>query len=105
MGAGVLGDRSPAPPREPRKARCGPLTCDEGRLCRRLLQEDHVLQQGARGRPCVTLQGRRAQVGGEVGAGEEGNAFAQGNGRRSSLSDVTIPMGMTLRLNAGAAAE
>ena len=37
-----------------------------------------MLQQGARGCPCVTLQGRRAQVGGEVGAGEEGDALLQG---------------------------
>ena len=38
-------------------------------------------------------------------AGEEGNAFAQGKGRRSSLSDVLITNGTTLRLNAGAAVE
>lgn len=38
-----------------------------------------MLQQGARGCPCVTLQGRRAQVEGEVGAGEEeGDALLQG---------------------------
>lgn len=59
-------------------ARHGPLTCDEGCLCGRLLQEDHVLQEGAGGRPRVPLQGRRAQVGGEVGAGEEGDALLQG---------------------------
>ena len=54
------------------------LTCDEGRLCGRLLQEDHVLQERAVGRPAVALQGSRAQVGREVGAGEEGQSLLQG---------------------------
>lgn len=55
----------------------GGLTCDEGRLRGRLLQEDHVLQEGAVRRP-VALQGRRAQVGREVGAREEGQSLLQG---------------------------
>lgn len=66
-------------------AACGPpsvarpaLTCDEGRLCGRLLQEDHVLQEGAVRRPRVPLQGRRAQVGGEVGAGKQREALLEG---------------------------
>lgn len=78
------GTGHPLSPGEPRTARCGPLTCDEGRLRGRLLQEDHVLQQGARGCPRVALQGRRAQVGGEVGAREEGDALLQG-GQGQSL--------------------
>ena len=41
------GTGHPLSPGEPRTARRGPLTCDEGRLRGRLLQEDHVLQQGA----------------------------------------------------------
>ena len=44
-----------------------------------------MLQQGARGCPRVALQGRRAQVGGEVGAREEGDALLQG-GQGQSLS-------------------
>lgn len=36
-----------------------------------------MLQQGAVRRPAVPLQGRRAQVGGEVGAGEERQPLLQ----------------------------
>lgn len=53
------------------------LTWHERRLRGRLLQEDHVLQQGAVRRPAVPLQGRRAQVGGEVGAREERQPLLQ----------------------------
>lgn len=53
------------------------LTCDEGRLCRRLLQQDHMLQQRAVGRPAIPLQGRRAQVGSQVGAGKQGDALLE----------------------------
>lgn len=37
-----------------------------------------MLQKGAGSRPRVTLQGCSAQVGGEVGAGEEGDALLEG---------------------------
>lgn len=72
------GTGYPLSPGEPRTARRGPLTCDEGRLRGRLLQEDHMLQEGARGCPRVPLQRRCAQVGGEVGTREEGDALLQG---------------------------
>lgn len=54
------------------------LTCDEGRLRGRLLQQDHVLQERVVRSPAVALQGRRAQVGSEVGAGEEGDPLLEG---------------------------
>lgn len=54
------------------------LTCDEGRLCGRRLQQDHVLQKGVVRGPTVTLQRCCAQVGGEVGAREEGDALWEG---------------------------
>ena len=72
------GTGYPLSPGEPRTARRGPLTCDEGRLRGRLLQEDHMLQEGAWGCPRVPLQRCCAQVGGEVGTREEGDALLQG---------------------------
>lgn len=72
------------------------LTCDEGRLRGLLLQEDHVLQERAVGRPAVPLQGRRAQVGREVGAGKQGEPLREGwEGQSLGLRLAGRPLGST----------
>lgn len=47
------------------------LTCDKGCLGGWLLQQDHVLQEGVVSCCTVPLQGRGAQVRGEVGPREQ----------------------------------
>lgn len=77
----MLGAASPAPLKPTTAHPSGAwraLTCDQGCLRGRLLQEDHVLQERVVGRPHVPVQGSRAQVGGEVGAGEEVDALLEG---------------------------
>lgn len=54
------------------------LTCDKGRLGGWLLQQDHVLQEGVVSCSTVPLQGRGAQVWGEVGPREQGDSLLEG---------------------------
>ena len=60
-----------------------------------------MLQEGAGGRPRVPLQGRRAQVGGEVGAGEEGDALLQG-GEGQSLGLLLAGRSLDIQTQPGA---
>lgn len=80
---GVAGSSSGVETGPPAGPRAPALTCDQGRLRGRLLQEDHVLQEGAVRSPAVALQGRCAQVGSEVGAGEQGDPLLEGGESQS----------------------